>query len=564
MIVKRWYASLLVAALASTTQFVLLAHKKITLTTRQLCDLELIMNDGFAPLRGFMNKADYEGVVNSMRLADGHVWPIPVILDVAEEVGAQLKHGETLELKSPEGDLLANMTVEEVWVPDRQHEVKQVYGTDDLLHPGVEYVLNKTKPVYVGGPIQQITAPKHYDFTSLRKTPAELKAYFKAHGIEKVVAFQTRNPMHRAHVELTTRAATLSGAHLLVHPVVGLTKPGDVDYFTRVRCYEKLMKYYPEGSATLSLLPLAMRMAGPREALWHAIIRKNHGCTHFIVGRDHAGPGKDSKGVPFYGPYDAQGLVKQYADEIGITVVPFSEMVYVPSTDSYHSVDEIKTDTRTMSLSGTQLRDILQQGGVIPSWFTYPEVAEELSLSYPPRSKQGFTIFFTGLSGAGKSTIANALALKLMEIQHRQITLLDGDEVRKSLSAELGFSKAHRALHVRRVGYVASEITKHGGIAICPLIAPYAEDRDHNRKAISAHGGYFEVHIATPLAACEERDVKGLYAQARAGKVKEFTGISDPYEAPLNPELVIDTTKVPVEQALEIIIDRLRQEQFIQ
>jgi len=537
--------------------------RSITLTARQLCDLELLMNGGFAPLNGFMKQADYDGVVKSMRLADGCLWPMPITLDISEADASTIELNDQLELKSGDGDILATMQVEELWSPDKELEAKLVYGTTDLLHPGVDYLMNSTKAVYVGGKVTQVTAPKHYDFTDLRQTPEQLKQYFKNNNINRVVAFQTRNPMHRAHVELTCRAAVQADAHLLIQPVVGLTKPGDVDYFTRVRCYKKLLNYYPKGTATLALLPLAMRMAGPREALWHAIIRKNHGCTHFIVGRDHAGPGKDSKGLPFYGPYEAQELVAQYAAEVGITMMPFSEMVYVPETDSYHAVDELPAGTKTMTLSGTQLRDILRDGSEIPSWFTYPEVAQELAISYPPRSKQGFTIFMTGLSGAGKSTITNALAVKLMELQNRPVTILDGDEVRKYLSSELGFSKEHRAINVRRVGYVASEISKNGGIALCALIAPYRQDRDHNRSRISAQAGYIEVHIATPLDACEARDVKGLYALARAGKMKEFTGISDPYEEPINPELSIDTTQMSVEQALELIINYLLQQHFI-
>jgi sulfate adenylyltransferase len=539
------------------------ATHAITLTTRQLCDLELIMSDGFAPLQGFMKQADYDEVVTNMRLADGTLWPMPITLDVSEQVASGMHQDDTLALKSADGDLLATMQVEELWAPDKGREAQLVYGSTDLLHPGVEYLMNQVNPVYVGGRVTKVAMPKHYDFTDLRKTPTQLKQYFKDNNINRVVAFQTRNPMHRAHQELTFRAAKQANAHLLIQPVVGLTKPGDVDYFTRVRCYKKLLRYYPEGSATLALLPLAMRMAGPREALWHAIIRKNHGCTHFIVGRDHAGPGKNSKGEPFYGPYEAQELVAQYAGELGITMLPFSEMVYVPETDSYHPVDEIPAGTKTMTLSGTQLRDILRDGTEIPAWFTYPEVAEELRISYPPRSKQGFTIFMTGLSGAGKSTITNALAVKLMELQDRPVSILDGDEVRKYLSSELGFSKEHRALNVRRVGYVASEISKNGGIALCALIAPYRQDRDHNRARISAQGGYMEIHVATPLDVCEGRDVKGLYALARQGKVKQFTGISDPYEEPLSPELTIDTTQLSVEQALDLIIEYLHQEHFI-
>ena len=546
------------------------ASISLTLTKRQICDLELIMNEGFAPLKGFMNKADYDNVVHNMRLANGTLWPMPIVLDVDQDVITKLENDKKLCLKSPDGDLLATMVVQDVWQPDKNVEAVQVYDRHDPVlkpdlaqHPGVDYLLKQTKPFYVGGQVTKVCMPEHYDFANLRKTPAQLKQYFKGKGINKVVAFQTRNPMHRAHQELTFRAAQQVDGHLLLHPVVGLTKPGDVDHFTRVRCYKKLLPHYPAESVTLSLLPLSMRMAGPREALWHAIIRKNHGCTHFIVGRDHAGPGKDSKGIEFYGPFQAQELVKKYADEIGIEIVPFNEMVYLPEVDTYQQANQIPAGTRTMSISGTELRSILRDGKEIPAWFTYPEVAQELRTTFPPRSKQGFTLFFTGFSGAGKSTIANALALKLMELQDRPVSVLDGDEVRKLLSSELGFSKEHRSLNVRRIGFVANEITKNGGVALCALIAPYQEDREINRTLISSNGGFIEIFVSTSLDECEKRDVKGLYAQARAGKIKAFTGISDPYQAPMNPNITIDTAKVSINQALDVIVEYLRKEGFI-
>lgn len=570
MIQKITSSKILIAASSLLAIQCLQANISLTLTKRQICDLELIMSEGFAPLKGFMNQADYDGVVQNMRLADGTLWPIPVVLDVAQDIVTKLENDKVLNLKSPEGDLLATMEVQDVWQPDKNFEAQNVYGRHDETlkpdlkqHPGVDYLLNQTQPFYVGGTVTKVCMPNHYDFADLRKTPAQLKDYFKENGINKIVAFQTRNPMHRAHQELTFRAAKQIEGHLLLHPVVGLTKPGDVDHFTRVRCYKKLLPYYPEGTVTLSLLPLSMRMAGPREALWHSIIRKNHGCTHFIVGRDHAGPGKDTNGIEFYGPYQAQELVKKYAPEVGIEVVPFNEMVYLPEIDAYQPTDQIPAGTKTMSISGTELRNILRDGKDIPSWFTYPEVAQELRTTFPARSKQGFTLFFTGFSGAGKSTIVNALALKLMELQDRPVSILDGDEVRKCLSSELGFSKEHRSLNVRRIGFVANEISKNGGIALCALIAPYKDDREHNRAIISANGGYIEIFVSTSLDECEKRDVKGLYAQARAGKIKEFTGISDPYQPPTNPNVTIDTGKVSINQALDMIVEYLRQERFI-
>lgn len=536
----------------------------ITLSQRQLCDLELLMNEGFHPLDGFMNSQDYDEVVKNMRLTDGTVWPIPITLDVKEKDRKKIENAPQIALRDPEGFVLALLNVTEIWQPNKEIEAKNVYGTTSTDHPGVHYLFNNTGDYYVAGQIVKVTMPKHYDFTSLRRTPQELKALFKEHGYKKIVAFQTRNPMHRAHVELTTRAAEQVGAHLLIHPVVGMTKPGDVDYFTRVKCYQELLPHYPEGSATLSLLPIAMRMAGPREALWHAIIRKNYGCTHFIVGRDHAGPGKDSQGKDFYGPYAAQELAKKYSKEIGIAIVPFQEMVYVKEDNNYQPINEVASNKTILSISGTQLRKMLQEGSEIPAWFTFPEIITELRKVYPPRAQQGFTLFMTGLSGSGKSTLANALAVKLMEVQQRPITILDGDIIRNHLSSELGFSKEHRSINVRRVGFVASEITKNRGAAICAMIAPYEADRLYNRNLINSLGNYIEIYVATPLDECEKRDTKGLYDLARKGKIKEFTGISDPYEEPKKPEIMIDTSECDVDEAIEIIFAYLYQEGYIE
>ena len=525
------------------------------LTDRQLCDLELLLNGGFSPLSGFLTKADYEPVLTDMRLADGSLWPMPVTLDVTEEFGEGVSVGDSIALRDPEGVMLAALHIEDMWHPDREREAEAVFGTTNLEHPGVEFLLNGSNPVYLGGRVEGVELPVHYDFPMLRLTPAEIREEFTRRGWTKIVAFQTRNPMHRAHVELTLRAAKGIEANLLIHPVVGMTKPGDVDHYTRVRAYQHVLKRYPKGTAMLSLLPLAMRMGGPREAVWHAIIRKNYGVTHFIVGRDHAGPGSDSSGKPFYGPYDAQVLLKEHQDEIGVEMVPFRMMVYVPEHDRFEPVDEIPEETKTLSISGTELRDRLADGREIPEWFTYPEVVDELRRTHPPRHKQGFTVFFTGLSGSGKSTIANVLLVKLLEMGGRPVTLLDGDIVRKNLSSELGFSKEHRDINIMRIGYVASEITKNGGIALCAPIAPYEWVREHNRKRISGVGGYILVHVSTPIEVCEQRDRKGLYAKARAGIIKEFTGISDPYEEPLNADLSIDTTDIsPGEAANQIIL----------
>jgi sulfate adenylyltransferase len=534
------------------------------LTPRQVCDVELLLSGGFSPLRGFLNRADYEGVCHNLRLANGTLWPMPITLDVTEEFARSLTPGSSkVALRDGEGVMLAVLSVEDVWQPDRAAEAKNVFGTTSKAHPGADYAQNKANPCYVGGKLEGLQLPAHYDFRALRLAPAELRAEFSRLGWRRVVAFQTRNPMHRAHQELTFRAAKQVEANLLIHPSVGMTKPGDVDYFTRVRCYELLLSKYPHGTVKLAMLPLAMRMGGPREAIWHGLIRKNHGCTHFIVGRDHAGPGNDTDGKPFYGPYDAQQLFKKYEADIGVTMVPFNMMVYLEDQDKYVPDNEVPKGSRVLNISGTELRERLNGGRDIPSWFTYPEVVQELRRSYPPRHRQGVTIFFTGLSGSGKSTIANVLLTKFLEMGGRPVTILDGDLVRKHLSSELGFSKEHRDINIRRIGYVASEITKNGGIAICAPIAPYDSVRKQVRELIEPFGGFVLVHVATPIETCEQRDRKGLYAKARAGIIKEFTGVSDPYEAPAKAEVVINTADLSPEEAAQEIILHLEQQGFI-
>ena len=533
------------------------------LTPRQTNDLELLLTGAFSPLTGFLNKADYESVRDNMRLQDGTLWPMPITLDVSAEVAEGLNEGDQLALRDQEGVMLAVLTVGDVWQPDKSEEAEKVFGSTNMDHPAINYLFNTAGSHYVGGTLEGVALPHHYDFHELRRTPAQLRAWLSEHGWESLVAFQTRNPMHRAHVELTMRAAEATGGHLLIHPVVGMTKPGDVDHYTRVRVYKKIIDRYPDNTATLSLLPLAMRMGGPREAVWHAIIRKNHGVTHFIVGRDHAGPGSDSSGTPFYGPYDAQEMMVEYQEEIGVTMVPFKLMVFVPEDDKYEPIDELAEGTEFLSISGTELRDKLTSGDEIPEWFTYPEVVEELRLTSKPRDKQGYTVFFTGLSGSGKSTVANALMVKLLEQGGRTVTLLDGDLVRKNLSKGLTFSKEDRDANVMRIGYVASEITKAGGTAICAPIAPYESARSVNRATISPYGGYVLVHVATPLEVCEQRDRKGLYAKARAGIIPEFTGISDPYEVPEDAEIVLDTSNIGVEEAAQVVYDYLVEHGYV-
>ncbi len=529
------------------------------LTPRQICDLELLMNGGFNPLKGFLSEADYDSVVDTMRLTTGELWPMPITLDVSEDFASSLEIGQDIALRDQEGVILATMTVTDRWEPNKAREAEKVFGADDDAHPAVNYLHNTAGKIYLGGPVTGIQQPVHYDFRGRRDTPNELRAYFRKMGWRKVVAFQTRNPLHRAHQELTFRAAREAQANLLIHPVVGLTKPGDVDHFTRVRCYEAVLDKYPASTTSMSLLNLAMRMAGPREAVWHGLIRKNHGCTHFIVGRDHAGPGSNSAGEDFYGPYDAQDLFREHQEEMGIEMVDFKHMVYVQERAQYEPNDEIedRDNVTILNISGTELRRRLAEGLEIPERFSFPEVVKELRRTKPPRSKQGFTVFFTGFSGSGKSTIANALMVKLMEMGGRPVTLLDGDIVRKNLSSELGFSKEHRDLNIRRIGYVASEITKNGGIAICAPIAPYATTRRAVREDIEAFGAFVEVHVATSIEECERRDRKGLYKLAREGKIKEFTGISDPYDVPVNPELSVETENVDVDNCAHQVLLKL-------
>jgi sulfate adenylyltransferase len=533
------------------------------LTDRQICDLEMILNGGFSPLGGFLGKDDYESVINDLRLNDGRLWPIPIMLDVTSEFAQSISIGNKITLKDKEGFSLAIMEITDIWEPDRIKEAKLVFGTDDDSHPGVDYLLNECNPLYVGGTLDCIDFPHHYDYQHLRHTPEVLKQKFQEMGWNNIVAFQTRNPLHRAHVEMTLRAIKEINANLLIHPVVGMTKPGDVDHYTRVRCYNHVLDKYPDNSAILSLLPLAMRMGGPREALWHAIIRKNYGCTHLIVGRDHAGPGNDKDGNPFYGPYDAQDIIEKYKDEIGIQMVPFKFLVFLPDQNSYKPIDEVPDGIDYKTVSGSELRKHLDEGTDIPDWFTYQEVAKELQKSRPPKAERGFTIFFTGLSGSGKSTLANGLLIKLLENGSRPATLLDGDIVRTHLSSELGFSKEHRSLNVRRIGFVASEITKNNGIAICAPIAPYKKDRRFNRKLISKLGGYIEIYVSTSIDKCEERDVKGLYKLAREGVIKEFTGISDPYEAPENAEIIIDSSGIAPEKLVDQIFHKIKKIGYI-
>ena len=535
-----------------------LKHPFWTLNERQLCDIELLLNGGLAPLSTFMNRKDYEAVLDTMRLADGSFYPMPVSLDVSRRFIERLSPGDKITLRNHENFAIAIMTLTDIWEPDFAREAQDVFKTQDRSHPGVNYLFSQSNPVYISGTLQKVSDVHYVDYQLYRHTPDELKAEFKRRNWDKVVAFQTRNPMHLAHITLTRKALDeINGAGLLLHPVVSTAKPGDVDYHTRMRCYEHALEHYPPNSTILSLLPLAMRMGGPREALWHGMIRKNYGCTHMIIGRDHAGPGKSADGKPFYDEFEAQQTLLEHATKVGITPVAFDHVVYQPQKKEYLFMKDVKPGETTLSISGTELRAMLDHNDPIPEWFTPPQIAEELRRAIPPLKQRGFTVFFTGLSGSGKSTLAKNLVVKLREAGRYNITLLDGDVVRTHLSSELTFSKEHRSLNVQRIGYVASEITKNRGVAICAPIAPYEHDRLTNRNLISQYGGYVEVYLSTPLEICEQRDTKGLYLRARENLEHHFTGINDPYETPVNPEVIIDTTDLGIDEAVEQIYAKI-------
>ena len=539
------------------------AHAKtlpvVNLSARAICDFELLATGAFSPLTRFMNQADFEAVVHTMRLADGTLFPMPITLPVPDN--ANLTLDSEVALADERNNLLAIMRLEELYTWDYEATSHEVFGTLDTRHPIVAEMTRWHK-LFASGALEVLSLPKHYDFVHLRRTPAEAREELATFGKSNVVAFQTRNPLHRAHEELTKRAARSIDGTLLLHPVVGMTKPGDVDHYTRVRTYRALVEnHYQPKEVLLSLLNLAMRMGGPREAVWHAIIRRNHGANHFIVGRDHAGPGNDSTGKPFYGPYDAQELVAQFADEIGVKMIPFKELVYLADENRYEEDDKVPQGATVKKISGTQVReDYLGKGVQLPAWFTHKEVAEVLAESYPPLHRQGFVVWFTGLSGSGKSTTAEIFSVLLLE-HGRQATMLDGDIVRQHLSKGLGFSAEDRDTNIRRIGFVAGEISRHGGAVVCAAISPYRATRDEVRAMVGEN--FIEVFVDTPIEVCEERDIKGMYAKARRGEIKGFTGVDDPYEAPLKPEVVLTTTDHTPEQNAHKLIAYLRSRGFV-
>jgi sulfate adenylyltransferase len=531
----------------------------LQLSARSVCDLELLAIGAFTPLQRFMGKADYERVLDDMRLANGVVFPIPITLPVDEQQPITLDRD--IALRDARNDLLAVLTVEEIYEWDLDEVATKVVGTQDTRHPLVAE-MHRWGKLNISGQLRVVQLPKHYDFRELRLTPKQTRARLNGFGKSNIVAFQTRNPLHRVHEELTKSAIKKLDGVLLLHPSVGMTKPGDIDHYTRVRTYKVLSQYhYDANRILLSLLPLAMRMAGPREALWHAIIRRNYGANHLIVGRDHASPGVDSKGQPFYDPYGAQDLVQQYSEEVGVGMVPFQELVYLPDENKYEPVTEVSSSQRVLSISGTEVREALAKGRKLPEWFSRPEVVEILAEAYPPKHRQGVCVWFTGLSGAGKSTTAEVLAVKLLEYG-RQATLLDGDIVRTHLSKGLGFSKEDRDTNIRRIGFVAAEIVRHGGIVIAAAVSPYRATRNEVRTMVG-EDRFFEVFVDTPLEVCEQRDTKGMYAKARRGEIKDFTGIDDPYEEPLHAEITLDAVGQSPEENARLVLEKLIAQGFV-
>ncbi len=535
----------------------------ITLNLRQICDFELLTTGVFSPLKGFMTRVAYESVLDRMRLPSGEIWPVPICLDVSRDLADRFEAGQSAVLRDPEGFPLGIMAIEDIWQADREKEAMAVYGTTDMAHDEVARLHAGRDKFYVGGSIEALNLPIHSDFKQIRNTPSEVRQQFRKLGWKRVVGFQTRQPIHRPQFELTIQAMKQAKANLLMLPIAGIPRPGDFDHYTRMRCYQKVAAHYPPDTYMLNLLSLSTRLAGPRDAVLHMIIGKNFGCSHFVIGHNHATPGTDSSGNPFYDTPQVRELTLQAGKEIGIEPVFFEEMVYLPFEDEFKLVSEVKEGQETISFTNDHIRDRVRKGKHIPEWASFPDVINELRRSYPCPAIQGFTVFLTGLSGAGKSTIANVLYSKFMEIGTRPVTLLDGDIVRRNLSSELNFSKEHRDINVRRIGFVASEITKNRGIAICAPIAPYERTRSKIRTSIEAHGGFFEIHVSTPISVCEKRDRKGMYAKAKAGLLKGFTGVDDPYEEPSNPELSIDTSNLTPDEAVQQILLLISEKGFV-
>lgn len=530
------------------------------LKERDLLDLELLLNGGFFPLEGYLSQEDYESVLLDCRLKNGALWPMPIVLSITADQAEMLSSKKRIVLRDERANPLAILSIKDIYQPNRERECELLLGTTDKNHPYVNWLLKQPDLYYVGGSIQKIALPIHYDFPDLRYTPQEMKSFFQKNEWKTIIGFQTRNPLHRAHVELIHRGMKEvgKGVYALLHPVTGRAQQEDIDYVTRVRCYQKIIDKFSENTVKLALLPLAMRMAGPKEALWHALIRANYGCTHFIIGRDHAGPSKKKEsGDSFYSPVEAQEFVLKYQNELPIQIIKSSEIVYLEDLKEYRAMEEVPSTAKIFNLSGTQLRQSLINNEPIPEFFSYPEVIDELRKAY--QKVKGICISFTGLPSSGKSTLAQALQVKFlgMDEYRREVTILDGDIMRQYLSSELGFSRKDRSINTQRIGFVASLIVRHGGICFTANIAPYAEDRKVIQDLISQEGLYFEVYVNTPLHICEIRDPKGFYKAAKEGKIPYFTGVSDPYEIPINPDIELNGI-LPIDQNVNLLLDLLK------
>jgi sulfate adenylyltransferase len=528
-----------------------LSLPSLDLGWRQQCELEMLMTGAYSPRTGFMTRAQCVRVESDRQLDDGSFWPLPVTLASRQKIAAELKPGDRVALRDGEGFMLAVLTVSDVW-------------DDDGAKPN-EIEPNKTEPNkiwHLGGAVEGVALPSHPDFASLRATPAELRALFARRGWRRVVAWQAHHPMHRAQFEFCLKSAIENEANLLLHPQVGGDITDAPGYFGLVRSFLAIRERFPAATTQLSLLPAPPREASVCALLLRAIVARNYGCSLLIAGGEHQADGNCRRGEDLTRAH-ADLPVAELADKIGVQLIAYPRMVYVEDRAEHLPESEAPAAARLLTLSGEEFQRRMRAGLKIPDWFSFPEVLAELHRQSPPRERQGFTVFFTGLSGSGKSTLARALTARLMEMGGRSVTLLDGDIVRRHLSSELGFSKAHRDINVRRIGFVASEITKNRGIAICAPIAPYRQTRRDVRAMIEAAGGFVEIHVATPIETCESRDRKGLYAKARAGLIPEFTGVSDPYEVPENPELAIDTTHLGIDEAVQQVLLKLEHEGYL-
>jgi sulfate adenylyltransferase len=535
----------------------------LDLSWKQICELELLLNGALSPLTGYMNQAERHSVLSGMKLPDGLFWPRPVMLVVSEKAAQNLAAGQTVALRDSEGVMPAILHISEVWPADPEAEMALAEAS------GVPLARTQAEAgqFYVGGRLEGVTLPPRHDFLNLRLTPAEMREQFARLGWRKVMAYQPSQALHRPQYEFLLRTAMQQEANLLIHAVAGSDPVLESGHFALVRACQALMPRLPASTSMLALNPMTPWAAGPRKTLLKAIMARNYGCSQLVTGGETVLESLHKESSQRRGqdtPNLSSDTVYAVAKEsLGVTLLPFPRMVYVEDRDEWLPEETVPADTRSESMSGAELTRRLMQNIKVPEWFSFPEVLDEMRKAYPPRKQQGFTVFFTGLSGSGKSTIARALTVRLMEMGGRRVSLLDGDIVRTHLSSELGFSKAHRDINIRRIGFVASEITKHGGTAICAPIAPYQATRRAVRSMIEEWGGFLEIHVSTSVEVCEGRDRKGLYAKARAGLIPEFTGVSDPYEIPENAELTIDTTRYSVEEAVQMIVLKLEHEGYL-